>query len=356
MPLLALAVLLSLVPWMESEDRLIGSSEPIRAPLGGDVTLPCFAQRQINMEGMMVIWWRPDIPEPNRDVHLYPEHQHQEARTMPSYAGRTEMFADGLKLVNASLRIRNLQLSDDGRYRCYIPHLGRGPTITLEVFDRLIGSSEPIRAPLGGDVTLPCVLQPQINMENVTVMWSRTNIPVDPNRYVHRHLGPEEAQKMPSYVGRTEMFADGLKLGNGSLRIRNLQPSDDGSYRCVIPQLPLDTTITLEVFGSRSYWCLFLVLSVFFVLLAVGAGVYFLKPKCQKPHPPDCSDPETKPPPSEYSRPSFLYADAECGSAQSAPCSATDPRIVRSLFLRCFSSLFPVFMSPRDGEETQPHQ
>ncbi|XP_033962297.1 butyrophilin subfamily 1 member A1-like [Pseudochaenichthys georgianus] len=308
---LALAVFLSLVPRMESEDRLIGSSEPIRAPLGGDVILPCFAQPQINMEGMTVIWWRPDIPvHPNWYVHLHPEKQHQEAQTMPSYAGRTEMFADGLKLVNASLRIRNLKLSDDGRYRCFISQLGRGPIIKLEVFDRLIGSSEPIRAPLGGDVILPCVLQPQINMENVTVMWSRPDIPVDPNRYVHRHLGPDEAQKMASYVGRTEMFPDGLTLGNGSLRIRNLQLSDDGSYRCVIPQLALDTTIKLEVFGSRSYWCFFLVLSIFIVLLAVGAAGYFLKLKFQRPYPPDCSDPETKPPPSKYSRASI--ADAEC--------------------------------------------
>ena len=69
-------------------------------------------------------------------------------------------------------------------------------------------------------------------------------------RYVHLHLGPDEALTMPSYAGRTEMFADGLKLGNASLRIRNLQLSDDGRYRCVIPQLALDTTIKLELFGK----------------------------------------------------------------------------------------------------------
>ncbi|KAL3051035.1 hypothetical protein OYC64_001331 [Pagothenia borchgrevinki] len=210
-PLLSLAVFLSLVPWVEKSEgwpQLIGSSEPIRAPLGGDVILPCVAQPQINMEGMTVIWWRPDIPEPNRV--LYHEKQHREDLAMPSYAGRTEMFADGLKLGNASLWIRNLNLSDHGSYRC-VSQLGRCPIIKLELFDRLIGSSEPIRALLGGDVILPCVLQPQINMENVTVMWSRPDIHVDPNRYVHLHLGPDEAQKMLSYVGRTEMSADGLK-------------------------------------------------------------------------------------------------------------------------------------------------
>ncbi|KAJ4948835.1 hypothetical protein JOQ06_020358 [Pogonophryne albipinna] len=50
--------------------------------------------------------------------------------------------------------------------------------------------------------------------------------------------------------------------------------------------------------GSRSYGFWFPVLSVcVFLLLAVGAGGYFLKLKFQRRHPPDCSVPETKPPP-----------------------------------------------------------
>ncbi|KAI9524444.1 hypothetical protein NQZ68_018127 [Dissostichus eleginoides] len=143
-PLLTLAVFLSLVPWMESEGRpqLIGSSQPIRAPLGSDVILPCIVQPERNMEEMTVRWWRPDVPPDPRDpksdyryVHLYPENQHQEDLTMPSYVGRTEMFADGLKLGNLSLRIRNLKASDDGRYRCIIRMLRIDTTIMLEVFE-----------------------------------------------------------------------------------------------------------------------------------------------------------------------------------------------------------------------------
>ncbi|KAK5893224.1 hypothetical protein CgunFtcFv8_006117 [Champsocephalus gunnari] len=120
----------------EGRPQLVGASEPIRAPLDGDVILPCVVQPEINMEDLKVRWWRPDIPvDPNRYVHLHREHQHQEAQTMPSYAGRTEMFADGLKLGNVSLRIRNLQPSDDGSYRCIIPHLGIATTVRLELFE-----------------------------------------------------------------------------------------------------------------------------------------------------------------------------------------------------------------------------
>ncbi|KAI4800325.1 hypothetical protein KUCAC02_013317 [Chaenocephalus aceratus] len=134
---------------------------------------------------------------------------------------------------------------------------------------------------------------------------------------------------MPSYVGRTEMFADGLKLGNVSLRIRNLQPSDDGRYRCIIPHLPLDTTIKLEVFepisddtltttqfpgnlqtpdpknetdvkvGQHNWKSWQLVLSLcIFVVVAGGAGGWFLRHKCQRRHLLRYSVPGTKSPPS----------------------------------------------------------
>ncbi|KAI9524443.1 hypothetical protein NQZ68_018126 [Dissostichus eleginoides] len=174
------------------------------------------------------------------------------------------------------------------------------------------GSSQPIRAPVGGDVILPCVVQSQINMENLTVMWWRPDILVDPNWYVHLHHENQhqEAQTMPSYVGRTEMFADGLKLGNVSLRIRNLKPSDDGRYRCIIPHLALATTVKLEVFeeepisddtlttkqfpnlttsdlreGShfRGLWIEFLFVLGFLILVALGVGACYLKNRGQNP-------------------------------------------------------------------------
>ncbi|KAK1890103.1 Myelin-oligodendrocyte glycoprotein [Dissostichus eleginoides] len=155
MPLLTLAVFLSRVPWTEESEgrpQLIGSSEPIRAPVGGDVILPCVVQPQINMEGddgdvvearhpcgPKLVLWRLDYHSITLRhdvyVHLHHENQHQEAQTMPSYVGRTEMFADGLKLGNVSLRIRNLKPSDDGRYRCIIPHLALATTVKLEVFE-----------------------------------------------------------------------------------------------------------------------------------------------------------------------------------------------------------------------------
>uniref|UniRef100_A0A8C4Y7H4 Butyrophilin subfamily 1 member A1 n=1 Tax=Gopherus evgoodei TaxID=1825980 RepID=A0A8C4Y7H4_9SAUR len=39
-------------------------------------------------------------------------------------------------------------------------------------------------------------------------------------------------QQMPEYLGRTELLKDDITNGSVSLRIRNIQPSDDGQYKC----------------------------------------------------------------------------------------------------------------------------
>ncbi|XP_028419427.1 CD276 antigen-like [Perca flavescens] len=125
--------------------QVIGASQPIVAPLGGDVILPCHVEPQLNVEELTVEWWRPDVPPDPRDpqsnyryVHRYHDKQHEEDMKKPSYAGRTEMFTDGLKHGNISLKISNVKLSDQGRYRCQIPQLGRASLIMLNVEPRSV--------------------------------------------------------------------------------------------------------------------------------------------------------------------------------------------------------------------------
>ncbi|XP_028420465.1 myelin-oligodendrocyte glycoprotein-like isoform X2 [Perca flavescens] len=129
----------------EDRPQVIGASQPIVAPLGGDVILPCHVEPQLNVEELTVEWWRPDVPPDPRDpqsnyryVHRYHDKQHEEDMKKPSYAGRTEMFTDGLKHGNISLKISNVKLSDQGRYRCQIPQLGRASLIMLNVEPRSV--------------------------------------------------------------------------------------------------------------------------------------------------------------------------------------------------------------------------
>ncbi|XP_062301390.1 CD276 antigen-like [Scomber scombrus] len=43
--------------------------------------------------------------------------------------------------------------------------------------------------------------------------------------------------KISSYIRRTELFTEGLRRGNISLKIINVTLTDEGIYRCFIPKL-----------------------------------------------------------------------------------------------------------------------
>uniref|UniRef100_A0A8D0A9S5 Ig-like domain-containing protein n=2 Tax=Sander lucioperca TaxID=283035 RepID=A0A8D0A9S5_SANLU len=107
----------------EDRPRVIGSLQPIVARLGGDVILPCHVEPCLDVEELTVDWWRPDVPPDPEDpqsnyryVHRYHDKHHEEDMKKPAYAGRTELFTDGLKHGNISLKISNVKQSDQGRY------------------------------------------------------------------------------------------------------------------------------------------------------------------------------------------------------------------------------------------------
>ncbi|XP_051249549.1 butyrophilin subfamily 3 member A3-like [Dicentrarchus labrax] len=124
-----------------SEDRLqvVGSRQPIRAPLGDDVILPCHVEPPLSVENMTVTWWKydpEDTESKNKYVHRYHNNQDVEDMKLSAYVGRTTLFTDGLKHGNVSLKITNLKLSDQGIYTCFIIELKtqqRGATIKLNV-------------------------------------------------------------------------------------------------------------------------------------------------------------------------------------------------------------------------------
>ncbi|XP_033970241.1 butyrophilin subfamily 3 member A2-like [Trematomus bernacchii] len=115
---------------------------------------------------------------------------------------------------------------------------------------QLIGSPQPIVANLGDDIILPCYLEPAINVADLTLEWTRPDM--DP-RFVHvMRLGHELVEmKHKLFTGRTSMFTDELKNGNMSLKLSNVQLSDQGKYRCFIPKLDRQAFVQL-VFGPSS--------------------------------------------------------------------------------------------------------
>lgn len=120
--------------------QVVGSTQAIVAAPGYDVILPCYVKPPLNVKDYTVDWWRPDIPPDFTDplsqyryVHHYHEKHDFEDNKMSSYFGRTAIFKDELKNGNASLKVMNVTLSDQGWYRCILPQLGRSTDIKLTV-------------------------------------------------------------------------------------------------------------------------------------------------------------------------------------------------------------------------------
>ncbi|XP_044198126.1 myelin-oligodendrocyte glycoprotein-like isoform X1 [Thunnus albacares] len=123
---------LTFIVWtpVEGQSEVIGSTQPIIASPGDDVILPCHLDPEFNVTGLTVEWSKPDLkPDPSDRlsrvayVHLYRHRKEDLDMKIPAYLNRTELFTDELERGNISLKIMNVTLADEGRYRCLVPKL-----------------------------------------------------------------------------------------------------------------------------------------------------------------------------------------------------------------------------------------
>ncbi|XP_029932751.1 butyrophilin subfamily 2 member A2-like [Myripristis murdjan] len=125
------AVFLLLTHSCAGQSQLIGPPQPIVAILGGDIILACHLEPSLDVAATTVEWARPDL-EP-RFVHVWRGRQDFLADQNPSYEGRTSLFTDKLKDGDISLKLSKVKLSDEGKYRCFIPTLKQDSFVELVV-------------------------------------------------------------------------------------------------------------------------------------------------------------------------------------------------------------------------------
>uniref|UniRef100_A0A8C1THA6 Ig-like domain-containing protein n=1 Tax=Cyprinus carpio TaxID=7962 RepID=A0A8C1THA6_CYPCA len=68
---------------------------------------------------MRVEWFRSDLKD-SQLVHLYENHDDRNTEQSQSYRGRTKLNEQELQRGDASLKLSSVQVSDEGRYKCFI--------------------------------------------------------------------------------------------------------------------------------------------------------------------------------------------------------------------------------------------
>ncbi|XP_078137881.1 butyrophilin-like protein 2 [Centroberyx gerrardi] len=116
---------------VRGQPQVIVPPQPIVAVVGDDIILPCHLEPAMDAAAMTLEWARPDLDP--RFVHVRRDGRELVSYKNPSYEGRTSLFIDKLKHGDISLKLSKVKLSDEGRYRCFIPSLERDSIVQLVV-------------------------------------------------------------------------------------------------------------------------------------------------------------------------------------------------------------------------------
>ncbi|XP_076715649.1 butyrophilin-like protein 1 [Callospermophilus lateralis] len=101
-------------------------------------------------------------------------------------------------------------------------------TVSYQV--KVVGPEHPIVAVLGEDAILPCTLVPAMNAENMEVGWFCTTL--SQAVFIYWNQQEQTEEQMAECTGRTSLLREFLSEGQASLRIHNVQVSDNGIYTC----------------------------------------------------------------------------------------------------------------------------
>ncbi|XP_026519624.1 butyrophilin subfamily 1 member A1-like [Terrapene carolina triunguis] len=113
---IALCLTLQVHRLVSAQFTVTGPDRPVTASLGGEAILPCYLSPRMSAENMEVGWLQS---QDSAVVHLYRDRQDQYGEQMLEYRGRTELLKDDIIDGKVSLRIHDVQPSDNGQYSCY---------------------------------------------------------------------------------------------------------------------------------------------------------------------------------------------------------------------------------------------
>uniref|UniRef100_A0A4W5JQT7 Uncharacterized protein n=1 Tax=Hucho hucho TaxID=62062 RepID=A0A4W5JQT7_9TELE len=109
---------------------LIVPPDPVIASAGDDIILPCHLSPQSSAVDMDIRWFKEG--EFTNPLYLYKSRMGEEGK---GYKGRVSLFTQELERGNISLLLKNIKVSDGGRYKCQASHMDwiQEPAVLLQV-------------------------------------------------------------------------------------------------------------------------------------------------------------------------------------------------------------------------------
>ncbi|XP_051962307.1 matrix remodeling-associated protein 8-like [Xyrauchen texanus] len=244
-----------------SMQNVIVEAKNITVPAGSDVVLPCHNQRMV---------WRQDrLRDRHRVVHwdlIQKRPDYTVERILDMFSGGIERlyndynkgritiskdaFSDG----NFSLVINNVDMNDKGVYTCNLHHhyckvhqsiqiqlnVTKSPQKERRVWD---GDKSVFVVLLGKSVVLPCVNRRTLWRDSHTDEgqqqvvhwdWQAPGVTRDrADRLIDVYASGENRQYGPLFLRhKMNISTDAFSMGDFSLRVRNIQPSDKGLFSC----------------------------------------------------------------------------------------------------------------------------
>ncbi|GAA6092157.1 butyrophilin subfamily 1 member A1-like [Tachysurus ichikawai] len=120
-----------LCPKVVEQLQVVGPGASLVAVTGEDLVLPCFIKPTTSAVNMTVEWFKLYVKDSL--VHLYKNHGDRNEDQVQSYRGRTALFKEELQKGNASLKLSDLRVSDEGFYKYLVEDKSWSDDITVNV-------------------------------------------------------------------------------------------------------------------------------------------------------------------------------------------------------------------------------